>query len=278
MLYQHRPLTEIQKKESLDLYSWDEISEIANSGKAKNYFAIGDMKEIILDGIVGDTEFSNCPISVFIIGFDHNPEIEGYNKIHFKLGIVKYNATTNREVALEQKSGATMPFALNSVNEAVEYRDSYLRKTILGSDVADASSPKENTLLAALPLGLRTALKKTPKSMNVGGHFRNEPDKVANEYLWVLSQKEYLGTENSYEKNYPTLDARYEYYVKAGTSLPTLYIYKKANNGTASSSGTGSIICRTLHGSNLKSYYAGTMWTSQAHSNDPIKLTVGFAV
>lgn len=38
---------------TLDQYTWDEISRISLSGKAADYFSVGDCKEIVLNGTVG---------------------------------------------------------------------------------------------------------------------------------------------------------------------------------------------------------------------------------
>ena len=72
--------------------SWETISKVAAAGKAQNYWAVGDTKEVIINGTVGVTTFNNLSVWAFIIGFNHNSSIEGNNSIHFQIG---KNAQTN---------------------------------------------------------------------------------------------------------------------------------------------------------------------------------------
>ena len=64
----------------------EEIQAVAQSGQAANYWAVGDMVPITLNGTVGNLTFSNETYYAFIIGFDHNSSIEGSNTIHFQFG------------------------------------------------------------------------------------------------------------------------------------------------------------------------------------------------
>lgn len=53
------------------------IDRIARSGKAADYFRVGEQKSI---------EVGNSPIDVFILGINHNPDTEGSRSIHFCIG------------------------------------------------------------------------------------------------------------------------------------------------------------------------------------------------
>lgn len=66
--------------------SWATIREVSSAGLGANYWAVGDMKEIKINGKVGNTTFSNLAVNVFILGFNHNSAREGGNKIHFQIG------------------------------------------------------------------------------------------------------------------------------------------------------------------------------------------------
>ena len=65
--------------------SWATIREVSSAGLGANYWAVGDVKEIKINGKVGNTTFSNLAVNVFILGFNHNSAREGGNKIHFQI-------------------------------------------------------------------------------------------------------------------------------------------------------------------------------------------------
>lgn len=68
----------------LDENSWYAIKLVSSLGKGANFWAIGDCKQITMNGKVSDgltlTNYSAC---VYIIGFNHNAEREG-NGIAFQ--------------------------------------------------------------------------------------------------------------------------------------------------------------------------------------------------
>ena len=65
--------------------SWETIRGISDAGTGANYWSIGDRKEVTLNGTVGHLTLSNYTTYAFIIGFNHNAELEGTNRIHFQL-------------------------------------------------------------------------------------------------------------------------------------------------------------------------------------------------
>lgn len=94
-----------------------------------------------------------------------------------------------------------------------------MRKTVLGSNSASATSPTANTLLAALPADLRAVMKPATKySDNTGGGSDTASYVTSTtDLLPLLSEFEYHGARsyaNSAEKNY---QAQYDYY-RAGNS------------------------------------------------------------
>ena len=93
-----------------------------------------------------------------------------------------------------------------------------MRKTILGND-STPTSPKANTLLAALPSDLRAVMKSVTKySDNHGGGLNSSSCITSTtDYLFLLSEFEYHGNRthaNIIEQDY---QAQYDYY-KAGNS------------------------------------------------------------
>ena len=118
-----------------------------------------------------------------------------------------------------------------------------MRKTVLGSNSASATSPTANTLLAALPADLRAVMKPATKySDNTGGGSDTASYVTSTtDLLPLLSEFEYHGARsyaNSAEKNY---QAQYDYY-RAGNSKVH---YKHNATGTAAT-----VWCRSVRSSN----------------------------
>ena len=68
----------------LDENSWYAIKLVSSLGKGANYWAVGDCKQITMNGKVSDgLTLTNYSAWVFIIGFNHNAEREG-NGIAFQ--------------------------------------------------------------------------------------------------------------------------------------------------------------------------------------------------
>lgn len=196
--------------------TWEQIRAASDDGKAANYWAVGDIKSIVIDGTVGTTTFSNLSIDIFILGFDHNSDIEGANKIHFSIGRI-----SGVDVALvgNNYGGSTSSagrFNMNTRNSnSGGWEECSMRSNILGSD-SDPANPTANTLLAALPSDLRAVMKAITKyTDNKGGTSSIKSYVTATEdYLPLMSTYEvngYIGYANTYEKNY---QARYAYYAE----------------------------------------------------------------
>ena len=74
--------------------SWQGVKALLQKGEAQDYWKVGDYKVFNSNGgtvtsthgnVTTTTPFSN--LCAKIIGFDHNPDVEGYNRIHFMLGV-----------------------------------------------------------------------------------------------------------------------------------------------------------------------------------------------
>ena len=68
--------------------SWGDIKAAVNAGTAASYWKVGDRKEVVLNGTVGDKTFSNTTTYCYILGFDHNTSVEsnGEHTIHIGFG------------------------------------------------------------------------------------------------------------------------------------------------------------------------------------------------
>ncbi len=191
--------------------SWDTISETSASGDASNYWNVGDIKTIIINGQVGNTTFSNLSIDAYILGINHNASVEGNNRIHFCIGKVN-----NETVGLIDSQYGKDPMT-SSGYFSMSYGDSdtnvggwegcYMRSTIM--------SAIKNVLPTELQNVLKTVTKFTD---NTGGDSDSSSNVTATtETICLEAEFEVRGTReyaNSAEQN---KQQQYDYY-KNGNS------------------------------------------------------------
>lgn len=225
-LLHNRVLQSSKPKATLNSNSWDTISKTAAAGQAQNYWAVGDTKQIIINGMVGNTNFDSFPVWVFILGFNHNSSIEGNNTIHFQIG--KDAQKDGKQLCLvDANYGKQVNTSGNfNMNPKSTYANSggwsasYMRKTLLASTyTVNDSAP--NSLSEALPRDLRVAMKMIKKyTDNVGSQsFLSSSVTATNDTLWLLAEYELRGTRteaNQYEKNY---QKQYAYYANGNPKL-----------------------------------------------------------
>ena len=234
------PVTVTSISNTLASNSWATIRAVSDAGKGSNYWSVGDAKGITINGKVGATTISNLAISVFILGFNHNASREGSNRIHFQIGKINGTLVGLVDGNYGNNTSDTGAFTMNtSYTNSGGWNNSHMRKTVLGSNSASATSPAANTLLAALPADLRAVMKPATKySDNTGGGSDTASYVTSTtDLLPLLSEFEYHGARsyaNSAEKNY---QAQYDYY-RAGNSKVH---YRHNATGTAAS-----VWCRSV--------------------------------
>lgn len=204
--------------------TWEQISAIAASGKAKDYFAVGDAKEIVLNGTVGNTTFDKLSIWAFIIGFDHNADIEGSNTIHFQIGMDAQTDGTKLCFADTAYGTAVSEDGYFDVNHPSSntggWESSYMRNKLLGN-TNEPSAPLSGSLMAALPGELRDVMKRVTKySDNTGGGADTASNvTTTTDYLWLLSEYEVFGVRtnaNSAEQKY---QKQYAYFASGNSKV-----------------------------------------------------------
>ena len=216
---------------TLNSNSWATIKAVSDAGQGANYWDVGDTKQIAINGQVGNMNISNLAINVFILGFNHNASREGSNRIHFKIGKIGNTQVALCDSQYNNTNSGNGYFNMNPNNSnSGGWANCHMRKTILGSD-ATPTSPRTNTLLAALPSDLRAVMKPITKYSDNTGGGNNTASYVTSttDYLPLLSEFEYHGVRsyaNSAEQNY---QQQYEYY-RAGNSKVH---YKHNATGTA---------------------------------------------
>lgn len=196
---------------------WAKIREVSDKGDGANYWSIGDCKEVTLNGTVGQLSLSNYTTYAFIIGFNHNAELEGQNRIHFQLGKTALSGGT--DVALCDgyygSNNSINGFEMNHNNESWGgWKSSHMRTEICGTSLTSYSG----TILAVIPAALRAAIKPVTKYTNNSGNNSSASAVTATtDYFFPLSEYEVLGTStnsNGYERD---KQVQYSYY-SAGNS------------------------------------------------------------
>ena len=216
--YKDYTLTLDYVKPVLDKNDWKTIRKVSDADKGANYWAVGDIKSITLNGKVGGYTFSNYKVDVFILGFNHNSGKEGAHRIHFQIGKVSGKAVALCD-SQYNGSGSSAMFHMNSSDSnSGGWNGSYMRKTLLGNSNTPTST-LENSLMAALPSDLLAVMKTVTKyTDNTGGGSNSSGNVTATaDYLFLLAEFEVFGTRywaNQYEQN---SQKQYDYY-KAGNS------------------------------------------------------------
>ena len=195
---------------ALNDMSWEDIRMISDAGLASKYFAVGDRKAVALSGTAGSLGL-NDTYYCYIIGIDHNSDIEGTNRIHFQFGYTAASggiqiAFIDGEYGSNYTAGSH--FNMKNVNSnSGGWAKSRMRTTIIP------------TFKACLPSDLQAVLKTVTKySDNTGGSSNTASHVTATtDDIFLLAEWEVFGARkyaNRAEQNY---QAQYAYY-SAGNS------------------------------------------------------------
>lgn len=208
-------LTTIQE---LNDTSWATIKQVSDAGAGANFWAIGDCKQITMNGKVSDgLTLSNYSAWVFIIGFNHNSEREG-NGITFQ----GFKATKNgTPVCLtdsgydKNKTSGTWFNMNNSKTNAGGWSSSHMRSAVMP------------LIKAAFPADLRAVIKPstvfTTQGKGNGACTATEDD------VFLLAEFEVFGTHKYASSQEPSYLKQYSYYY-AGNSKK---MYKHNATATA---------------------------------------------
>lgn len=198
--------------------SWETIRGISDTGTGANYWSIGDRKEVTLDGTVGHLTLSNYTTYAFIIGFNHNQELEGANRIHFQLAKTALSGGT--DVCLCDSSynstvSTTGYFSMNSSKtNSGGWESSQMRTNICGTSLSSYSE----TIIAVIPAVLRAVLKTVTKyTDNTGNSSDASVVTATTDYFFPLSEFEVFGSISFANPNEASKQAQYAYY-SAGNS------------------------------------------------------------
>ena len=199
--------------DTLNDNDWDTISAVADKGQGANYWAIGDRKQVTLNGKLSKLSLSNYSTYAFIIGFNHNSSREGSGRIHFQIG--KTALTGGTDICLISGYSDDSDFYMNtSDTNSGGWKDSYMRNNICGT----SKTSYTGTIIGVIPAALRAVLKSVTKYTNNNGNSSSSSAVTATtDYFFLLSEYEVFGNityANNYEANY---QQQYAYY-SAGNS------------------------------------------------------------
>lgn len=208
---------------TLNDVDWVTIKQVADQSKGANYWAVGDTKEITINGKLSDgLTLTNYSTWVYIIGFDHNSSVEGTG-IAFQ-GF-KTAQTGGVDVALCDSGYDTVKtsgqwFSMNNNSST--------------SGGWSSCNMRNNTLpvvKAALPSDLQAVIKTTTLyTDNTGGSSTSASYVTATQdELYLLAEFEIFGARthaNTAEQNYQT---QYAYYVAGNSKVK----YKHNSTATA---------------------------------------------
>ena len=187
---------------------YSKISTVSNNGTAKSLYAIGDTKEVRLNGTVGCTNFSNKAVYMFIAAFDHNSSVEMNGEHHIICSFAKSALTGGKDIAFTDTKynyyTSDPSYHMNSSDTTVGgWESSYMRNTIC--------SQFKNALPSDLQDVLRT---RTIYTDNTGGGTNNASNVTATtDTVYIPSEFEVHGRRshaNSSEQSHQQQLACYQ--------------------------------------------------------------------
>ena len=181
--------------------SWGDIKAAVNAGTAASYWKVGDRKEVILNGTVGNKSFSNTTTYCYILGFDHNASIEsnGAHALHIGFG------------ASALSGGAYIAYC-DGQYDAVVSRTGYFSMNSSNTNSGGWNSCQMKSTICpafknALPTELKNNIRAVTKWQNDGNSTTGQSS--SNE-IWLLSEMEIFGSAQY--SNYTANQLQYDFY------------------------------------------------------------------
>lgn len=202
---------------TLNNNDWAKIKSVSDAGQGANYWSIGDRKEVTLNGTVGVLTLSNYTIYAFIIGFNHNQELEGANRIHFQLGKTALSGGTDVALCDSYYDNTGGGFCMNtSASNSGGWESSHMRTAICGTSLSNYSG----TIIAVIPAALRAVLKPVTKyTNNTGKSSAASAVTATTDYFFLLSEYEVFGMIDLGNPNEASKQAQYSYYSSGNSKV-----------------------------------------------------------
>lgn len=198
--------------------TWKQIAVVSAFSHGENFWSVGDVKTIVINGTAGLLTVENFEIGCVILGFNHNSDKEGKNLIHFQMlksGDVSIALCDTRHGSFSDLATA---FTMNTTAVATGgWKDSHMRTVILKAGTYPTNDIT-GSVQELLPTDLRNCIYQCMKyTDNVGNSMEASSVSSTIDYIFLLSEWEYYGARtmaNEAEQNY---QQQYDYY-KAGNS------------------------------------------------------------
>ena len=210
-------------KATLNDIDWATIKSVADKSQGSNYWAVGDTKQITMNGKVSDgLTLSNYSTYVYIIGFNHNSSVEGTG---IAFGGFKTAQTSGIDVALCDSG-------YNTNKTSGQWFNMNNNNSTTGGWAS--CNMRNNTLplvKAAMPSDLRSVLKTTTLyTDNTGGSSTAASQVTATQdELYLLAEFEIFGTRTYANTAEQTKQQQYAYYVAGNSKVK----YNHSSTATA---------------------------------------------
>ena len=192
---------------------WATISKASTLKIAESIWSVGDRKEVAINGKLSNgltlNEFICYP---YILGFNHNSEIEGDGTVTFQIGFSALNGGANiafvdRGYDTEKTSGNWFNMQ-NKRSNSGGWESSRMRTTIIPA------------FKICLPSDLQNALKTVTKYTENTGGGSNSASTVTptTEDIFLLSEFEVFGVIKNANVNEQNYQRRYDYYSNGNSS------------------------------------------------------------
>ena len=203
--------------------SWGDIKAAVNAGTAASYWKVGDRKEVVLNGTVGNKSFSDTTTYCYILGFDHNASIEsnGAHALHIGFG------------ASALSGGAYIAYCDSKYNSSVSTTGYFSMNSSNTNSGGWNSCQMKSTICPAfknaLPSDLQSNIRAVTKWQNNGNSTSGQSS--SNE-IWLLSEMEIFGSAQW--SNYTANQLQYDFYkgVTGWSAAPKIK-YKDTSTSTA---------------------------------------------
>lgn len=181
--------------------SWDNIKAVVNAGTAASYWKVGDRKEVVLNGTVGNKSFSNTTTYCYILGFDHNKTTEsaGAHALHIGFGASALSGGAYIAYC-DSEYGNGVPSAGYFSMNSSDINDGGWKQCQMRTYICPAFKN-------ALPSDLQSNIRAVTKWQNDGGSTSGQNS--SNE-IWLLSEMEIFGSA-TYSK-YTANQLQYDFY------------------------------------------------------------------
>lgn len=181
--------------------SWDVIKAAVDAGTAASYWKVGDRKAVTLNGTVGNKSFSNTTTYCYILGFDHNKDVESNGAHALHIGFGASALSGGAYIAyIDSKyfnfASSTGYFSMNtSDTNSGGWNSCQMKSTICPA------------FKNALPSDLKSNIRAVTKWQNNGNSTSGQSS--SNE-IWLLSEMEIFGSARW--SNYTANQVQYDFY------------------------------------------------------------------